>query len=57
VVATLDGNGIAQLSNQSNVVYISLDRPLAPTLNNAAPAVNAFSHGNRTTPAKGSEWR
>src|ERR1700730_14737645 len=41
VVALLDGNGIASLSNQSNVVYISPDRPLAPTLNNAASAVNA----------------
>jgi len=27
VVALLDGNGIQSLSNQSNVVYISLDRP------------------------------
>lgn len=43
LVATLTVNGIGQLSNQSNVVYISLDRPLAPTLSNAAPAVNAFS--------------
>ncbi len=43
LVATLTGNGIVQLSNQSNVVYISLDRPLSPTLSNAAPAVNAFS--------------
>src|SRR3984885_1020965 len=41
VVALLDGNGITSLSNQSNVVYISLDRPLSPTLNNAAVAVNA----------------
>src|ERR1700733_738748 len=41
VVALLDGNGITSLSNQSNVVYISLDRPLSPTLNNAAGAVNA----------------
>src|SRR6202140_2613529 len=43
LVAVLDGNGIANLSNQSNVVYISLDRPLTPTLSNAAPAVNAFA--------------
>jgi subtilisin family serine protease len=43
LVAVLDGNGIVNLSNQSNVVYISLDRPLAPTLSNAAPAVNAFA--------------
>jgi hypothetical protein len=41
VVALLDGNGIHSLSNQSNVVYISLDRPLKPTLSNAASAVNA----------------
>src|SRR5246500_3353107 len=41
VVALLDGNGIQSLSNQSNVVYISLDRPLKPTLSNAASAVNA----------------
>src|SRR5579859_3612310 len=43
VVALLDGNGIVTLSNNANVVYISLDRPLTPTLSNAAPAVNAFS--------------
>ena len=41
VVALLDGNGIVSLSNQSNVVYISPDRPLTPSLNNAASAVNA----------------
>src|SRR5437899_7408812 len=41
VVALLDGNGIQSLSSQSNVVYISPDRPLKPTLNNAASAVNA----------------
>ena len=41
VVALLDGTGIVNLSNQSNVVYISSDRPLAPTLSNAASAVNA----------------
>src|ERR1051326_8984580 len=41
VVATLDHNGIVSLSNQSNVVYISKDRPLAPSFDNAAPAVNA----------------
>src|ERR1700721_2011833 len=43
LVAVLDGNGILNLSNQSNVTYISLDRPLTPTLSNAAPAVNAFA--------------
>src|SRR6202049_3450391 len=43
LLAVLDGNGILNLSNQSNVVYISLDRPLTPTLSNAAPAVNAFA--------------
>src|SRR6266851_5968215 len=41
VVALLDGNGIVSLSGQSNVVYISADRPLAPSLSNAASAVNA----------------
>jgi serine protease AprX len=42
VVALLDGNGIQSLSNHSNVVYISKDRPLAPQfLSNAAAAVNA----------------
>ena len=43
VVALLDGPGILNLSNQTNVVYISSDRLLTPTLSNAAPAVNAFS--------------
>jgi len=41
VVALLDHNGIVSLSNQSNVVYISKDRPLTPFFDNAAPAVNA----------------
>ncbi|HLW55457.1 MAG TPA: S8 family peptidase [Candidatus Angelobacter sp.] len=41
LVAVLDGNGIVNLSNQSNVVYISPDRSLSPSLNNAALAVNA----------------
>src|ERR1700739_2379501 len=41
VVALLDGNGIQTLSNQSNAVYISADRPLKPTLSNAASAINA----------------
>lgn len=41
VVAMLDHNGIVSLSNQSNVVYISKDRPLTPFFDNAAPAVNA----------------
>ena len=41
VVAQLDGNGIQSLSNQSNVVYISPDRPLTSSLSNAAYAVNA----------------
>src|SRR5271169_4383839 len=36
IVAQLDGNAIQSLSNQSNVVYISADRPLAPSLSNAA---------------------
>src|SRR3984893_14735131 len=41
VVALLDGNGIQSLSSQSNVLYISADRPLAPSLSNAASAINA----------------
>ena len=41
IVAQLDGNGIQSLSNQSNVVYISPDRPLSPSLSNATVAVNA----------------
>src|SRR5579864_4411018 len=43
VVALLDGPGILNLSNNANVVYISSDRSLTPTLSNAAPAVNAFA--------------
>ena len=43
VVALLDGPGIQNLSNNANVVYISSDRPLTPSLSNAAPAVNAFA--------------
>lgn len=41
LVASLDYTGIVSLSNQSNVVYISKDRPLTPFFDNAAPAVNA----------------
>ncbi|MFZ0807416.1 MAG: S8 family serine peptidase, partial [Candidatus Sulfotelmatobacter sp.] len=41
LVAQLDGSGIQSLSQHSNVVYISLDRPLTPSLSNAALAVNA----------------
>src|SRR6267154_2299894 len=41
VVALLDGNGIQNLSNQSNVVYISADRPLAPSDDNANAAIDA----------------
>jgi serine protease AprX len=43
VVALLDGPGILNLSNNSNVVYISSDRRLTPTLSNAAPAINAYA--------------
>src|ERR1700751_244809 len=43
VVAWRDVPEITNLSNNANVVYISTDRPLAPTLSNAAPAVNAFA--------------
>lgn len=41
LVASLDYNGIVSLSNQSNVIYISKDRPLTPFFDNAGPAVNA----------------
>jgi len=41
VVALLDGNGLVQLSNQANVVYISQDRALQPLDNNAVEAINA----------------
>ena len=41
VVALLDGPGIVSLSNQSNVVYISPDRPLIPLDANANGAINA----------------
>jgi serine protease AprX len=41
LVASLDHTGIVALSNQSNVVYISKDRPLTPFFDSAAPAVNA----------------
>jgi serine protease AprX len=41
VVALLDGPGIVSLSNQSNVVYISPDRPLIPLDVNANGAINA----------------
>src|SRR5258706_10236071 len=41
VVALLDGNGIQSLSNQSNVVYISADRPLTPSDDNASAAIDA----------------
>jgi len=41
LVAQLDSNGIQNLSNQSNVVYISPDRSLTPSDENANGAVNA----------------
>lgn len=41
VVADLPLSNLSLLSSQPNVKYISLDRPLSPTLSNAAPAVNA----------------
>src|ERR1700674_6059014 len=39
VVALLDGNGIQNLSNQSNVLYISQDRSLTPSDDNANAAI------------------
>src|SRR5579863_4549027 len=41
VVALVDGTGIVNLSNQSNVVYISSDRPLSTMADDAVSAVNA----------------
>ena len=41
LVATLDGNGIVALSNSSNVVYISKDRPVNLLMDTASAAVNA----------------
>ena len=43
LVEQLDGSGIQSLSNQSTVVYISPDRPLIPSDENANGAVNAKS--------------
>ena len=43
IVADLPLANILALSNQSNAKYISLNRPMTPTLSNAAPAVNAFA--------------
>src|SRR5580700_6641084 len=39
--ATLHPSDIVNLSNQSNVTYISVDRPLAGTLDYTAAAINA----------------
>ncbi len=41
LVASLTGSQILNLSNQSNVVYISSDRQVLNLLSNAAPAINA----------------
>src|SRR3954468_9844445 len=41
LVASLDHNGIVSLSNQSNVLYISRDRPVSLLMDEAAPAVHA----------------
>src|SRR5690349_129827 len=46
IVTNLTGSDIVNLSNQSNVVYISSDRPLANLLSNAAPAINASAAWN-----------
>src|ERR1700761_4804366 len=43
IVAQLPLANVLVLSNQANVKYISLDRVLAPNLDNAAPAINAFA--------------
>jgi serine protease AprX len=41
LVATLDGNAIQTLSNRSDVVYISPDRPVQIMADTPGPAVNA----------------
>src|SRR6266446_6084336 len=41
VLATVPASNLLNLSNQSNVVYISPDRPLQTLLSNAAPAIKA----------------
>jgi len=41
VSATLTGNQVTAVSNQSNVTYVSLDRPLAAMLDYTAETVNA----------------
>jgi serine protease AprX len=46
LVAALDGNAIQKLSNQSNVVYISPDRPLSLMADTPGPAVNAAAAWN-----------
>jgi serine protease AprX len=43
IVADLPLANILSLTNQPNVKYITLDRTFAPSLSNAAPAVNAPS--------------
>jgi serine protease AprX len=53
LVASLDHNGIVSLSNQSNVVYISKDRPLTPSFDNAAQAVNAPAAWNSNITGSG----
>src|ERR1700690_4288672 len=53
IVADLPLANILSLSNQANVKYISLDRPLTPTLSNAAPAVNAFAAWQSGYPGAG----
>lgn len=46
LVAQLDGNAIQTLSNQSNVIYISRDRPVTLMSDTPGPAVNAFAAWN-----------
>ena len=41
LVATLDGTGIVNLSNRSDVLYISRDRPVSLMADTPGPAVNA----------------
>ena len=46
VVQLVDSTGLVQLSNDSNVVYVSPDRPVRLLSDNAAPEINASAAWN-----------
>ena len=46
LVASLDGNAIQTLSNRSDVLYISRDRPISLMADTPGPAVNASAAWN-----------